>query len=244
MAEGELTGVSSIMPQKRNPAGLVFLRAQASTVLGHAHTFLLLAHNVAAGMSDYKAFINPVQGDQPNSVMRELADLLARFAAVVASLQFDAARARAEVKADYSTTTELADTVHRTADVPFRVGHHFASELVSIGRGRGWTPAEIPYAEAQRVYAAAARKFGLAGDSLPLDETAFRTALSARTMVNASQGLGGPQPAEVARMLAAEQARIAADAHWLAARHADMTAAERALEEAFDRLRGGQQEIP
>src|SRR5213075_1212279 len=75
MAEGELTGTSSIMPQKRNPSGLVFLRAQASTVLGHAQTYLLVAHNVSAGMSDYKPFINPVQGDQPNILLRELTDL-------------------------------------------------------------------------------------------------------------------------------------------------------------------------
>ena len=64
LTEGELTGTSSIMPQKRNPSGLVFLRAQASTVIGHAQTFLLVAHNVAAGMSDYKPFINS-QAGQP-----------------------------------------------------------------------------------------------------------------------------------------------------------------------------------
>src|SRR5262249_23673955 len=134
LAEGALTGTSSIMPQKRNPSGLVFLRAQASIVIGHAQTFLLTAHNVAAGMSDYKPFINPKQGNQPNNVVRELADLLDGFRLLIGTLAFDEARALAEVNGDYSTTTELADTLQREADVPFRVGHHFASELLHFCR--------------------------------------------------------------------------------------------------------------
>ncbi len=161
LAEGELTGTSSIMPQKRNPSGLVFLRAQASIVIGHAQTFLLVAHNVASGMSDYKPFINSKQGNQPNNVMRELADLFDGFGALLHTLVFDEQRALAEVNADYSTTTELADTLQRDADVPFRVGHHFASELVNFGRANGLKPADIPYAEAQRIYANAAAAFKL-----------------------------------------------------------------------------------
>lgn len=237
MAQGALTGVSSIMPQKRNPSGLVLLRTLASRVLGDAHTFMITAHNVAAGMSDYKTFIDPVQGEQPNNVIRALADLLTRFAAVAASLQFDEARALKEVEADYSTMTELADTLQRVADVPFRVGHHFASELVNYGRGNGLKPADIPYAEAQRVYAAAARTHSLASDKLPLDEAAFGTALSARNMINASRGLGGPQPAEVTRMLAAEQQRLADDRRWLEDKRAAMTTADQKLTAAFDALR-------
>ena len=156
LAEGDLTGTSSIMPQKRNPSGLVFLRAQASIVIGHAQTFLLVAHNVASGMSDYKPFINPKQGNQPNNVMRELADLFDGFGALLRTLVFDKDRALAEVNADYSTTTELADTLQREADVPFRVGHHFASELVNFGRASGLKPSDIPYAQAQRIFREAA----------------------------------------------------------------------------------------
>ena len=141
LAEGEMTGTSSIMPQKRNPSGLVFLRAQAS----HRHrpraNLLMVAHNVAAGMSDYKPFINPVQGDQPNNVdARDCGDLFDTFGALMKTLVFNEARALAEVDADYSTTTELADTLQRVAEVPFRVGHHFASELVNYGRGNNLKP--------------------------------------------------------------------------------------------------------
>ena len=59
LAEGAETGTSSIMPQKRNPSGLVRLRAEASNLIGEAGTFALIAHNVSPGMSDYKDFGNP-----------------------------------------------------------------------------------------------------------------------------------------------------------------------------------------
>src|SRR3954452_13033006 len=51
LTEGEQTGVGSIMPQKRNPAGLVRLRAEASNLIGEATTFTFVAHNVSPGMS-------------------------------------------------------------------------------------------------------------------------------------------------------------------------------------------------
>src|SRR5262249_29231094 len=63
LAEGNFTGTSSIMPQKRNPTGMVALRTAASTVVGDAQTFLIQSHNVAAGMGDYKE-------EQPNKVLQ------------------------------------------------------------------------------------------------------------------------------------------------------------------------------
>jgi argininosuccinate lyase len=238
MTEGELTGTSSIMPQKRNPAGLVFLRAEASTVIGHAQTFVMVAHNVAAGMSDYKPFINPRQGDQPNNVMREAAALYGQFAAIMKTLVFNEKRALEEVDGDYSTTTELADTLQREADVPFRVGHHFASELVNYGRGHGLKPSEIPYAEAQRIFADVAKAAKLDKDTLPLSEERFRTSLTAQNMVTASKGLGGPQPAEVARMMKAEQVKLDNDRKWADDKRASLAAAAKNLDTAFAALKG------
>lgn len=233
MAEGDLTGTSSIMPQKRNPSGLVFLRAQASNVIGHAQTFMFVAHNVSPGMSDYKPFIDPKQGDQPNNVVRESAALYRNFASIAKTLVFNEARALDEVSADYSMTTELADILQRDADVPFRVGHHFASEIVNYGRGNNLRPAQIPYAEAQRIYTEAAKHFGMTNATLPLSEEQFRRGLTAENMIASSKGLGGPQPSEVARMLKGEQARLAADEAWLRERRAKLADAARTLDTAF-----------
>jgi argininosuccinate lyase len=229
LAEGNLTGISSIMPQKRNPTGMVDVRIQASKVIGAAQTFLVLAHNVPSGMGDYK-------GDQPNIVLRDASRMFESFAALMKTFVFDEARALAEVNADYSTTTELADILQRVADVPFRVGHHFASDLVNYGRSNNLKPGEIPYREAQRIYTEVAKLFRMDNAQLPLDEAQFRRSLTAENMVQASQGLGGPQPAEVVRMIAAEKARLAANREWLVATQGKLAVATKKLDEAFAQL--------
>ena len=93
-------------------------------------------------MSDYKDFGNPKE--YPNALLRDMAALYAHADAVVRTMIFRPARALDEVNSDYSTTTELADTLQREADVPFRIGHHFASELVNFGRGHRLRASEIP----------------------------------------------------------------------------------------------------
>ena len=228
-AGGELTGISSIMPQKRNPTFLVTLRTLASAVIGEAGTCLLEAHNLPAGAHDYK-------GDRPARVVRDGARLLAGLGRLTRALILDAPRALAEVEAEYATTTELADVLQREAGVPFRVGHHFASALVDYGRSRDLPPLAIPYAEAQRLYRAAAAASGTAEGELPLAEAAFLRALTPAAFVAAKRGLGGPQASEVARMLAAEQAGLAADRAWLAAVRNGLAAADRQREADFAAL--------
>ncbi|MGT2487604.1 lyase family protein [Methylobacterium oryzae CBMB20] len=164
LREGALTGPSSIMPQKRNPVALYSLRMKASDVVGPRRTFVIVAHNVDSGMPDYKRN----QAEPPGRTLAEAAEMCRRWTRVLDGLVVDRARAADEVAADYSTTTELADTLQREADVPFRLGHHFASELVSYGRGHDLRPADLPFAEVRRIYAEAAAGSGLKPD-LPLD---------------------------------------------------------------------------
>jgi argininosuccinate lyase len=232
LEEGELTGVSSIMPQKRNPVALNDVRIRASEVLGSATTYLFKAHNVPHGVPDYK-------GTDPAQTLARTSDMLGKLTAVVQRLTFNAARALEEVNADYATTTELADILQRDADVPFRVGHHFASDLVTYGRSNSLRPTQISFAAAQEIYAKAAVHFGLKETKLPLSEADFRRALTAENMVRSSLGLGGPQPAEVQRMLAAQRAQLTADQAWITQQRAKLAAASTALNRAFTQLREG-----
>jgi argininosuccinate lyase len=224
LATGELTGVSSIMPQKRNPAALEQLRAQSSILLGEMQTVFLLSHNNRTGMFDYRMY-DPVPCARPLQVFKLLRQ-------VISGIVVNKERALAEVHADYSTTTEIADALMQKADVPFRIGHHFASQLTDFGRGKGLKLHEIPYTEAMRIYQTQTQQ------PLPLTETAFREVISAEYMVFGRKGTGGPQLSEVNRMLAEASDNVAADVVWLKSSSSNLTRADAALEKAFTALAG------
>ena len=131
----------------------------------------------------------------------------------------------------------LSIVAQRDADVPFRVGRHFASDLVTYGRGNALRPSQIPFAVAQEIYAKASDHFGRSEKRLPLDEASFRRALTPENMVRSSRGLGGPQPAEVRRMLEAQRKQLAADQAWILERETKLAAASGRLEQAFASLR-------
>ena len=83
--------------------------------------------------------------------------------------------------------------------LPFRDGHHFASEVVAYAKTHGIKPLDF-YAEARRIYAES-QKDSKYGTELPMSEAEFRAALDPVAIVNSRATLGGPQPAEMARML-------------------------------------------
>lgn len=225
LSEGKLTGVSSIMPQKRNPVALEQLRIQCSTMVGDMQTVFLLAHNTRTGMFDYRSY-DPVPCERPLQVYQLFEQILDGFVV-------NKDRAMAEVNADYAMTTGIADALLKKADVPFRVGHHFASLLTDYGRGLGLKLREIPYSEAVRIYKADAKQ------EFPLSEAEFRDMIDAEHMVYGMKGAGGPQIAEVDRMLAHEQGKVNSGFDWLKTRSDHLAAAEMSLNRSVAKLAAG-----
>ena len=221
LGDGFVQG-SSIMPQKRNPAALEQLRAQASIMLGEMQTVFLMAHNNRTGMFDYRSY-DPVPCGRPLQVFKLLLQ-------VVDGIVVNKERALAEVNADYSTTTEIADALAQRAGVPFRIGHHFASKLTDYGRGKGVKIHDIPHAEVARIYEADTKQ------AFPLSEADFREVISAEYMVFGRKGVGGPQLAEMNRMLAEEGAKIAADLVWIKDRTDHLARSEAVLDQVFAAL--------
>ncbi len=120
--------------------------------------------------------------------------------------------------------------------MPFRLRHRFAFDLVTWGRAHNATPATIPYTEAQVMYTQAAKETGQESTTLPLSEDRFHAVLGARNMGDSAKGVGGSQPAELARMLTEAQDSLATDQAWLTARRAALQQADVKLDAAFNAL--------
>ena len=217
----KLTGISSMMPQKRNPRILEPLREHASVILGAAQSMTLLAHNIISGMSDIRETVTTVVP------LGRTHDLLVLLDRTVAALVIDPVRSLAEVNREYSSMTALAEFLVQRADVPFRAAHEFASRLTDYGRREGLSPIEIDYAVANQIYQTEL------GTALPVSPAEFSRALDPLEIVGSRRGRGGPQRAEVERMLGDADRQLAARGAWLGERRAATRAARERLDAAF-----------
>ena len=223
LAESQ-TGISSIMPQKRNPRPLDRLRSAATAVIGSGHTVVLNAHNTNSGMNDYR------DGSQVLQTAEHAGEMYRRYKDLMTWLVVIPERALAEIDADYSTMTEVADVLLREAGIAFREGHHYASELTTLGRAEGKRPKDLSDAELGDTW----RR--VTGSELPLPIARIRAAMDPQAMVASRRGRGGPQPAEVERMLQQHRREIANGREWLRAARAGLSAAARERSQLFESL--------
>ena len=205
--------ISTIMPQKRNPRPLDRVRSQASRVLGGAQTEMLLAHNTNTGMHDYRD-IAPIM-----ELAEDAALMYRRYARLIGLLRIDRERALEELRRGYSTMTEVADMLVREAGVPFRTAHRYASAITDYGRANERSPGSLTDEELLTIYQETV------GSRLPVPMETLRRAMDPVTMLADRKGSGGPQAAEVQRMLGRHRESLAADREWLGRANEDLLAA-------------------
>lgn len=226
---GDKTYVSSAMPQKRNPGLLNNVRSDASHAITLAMGPVWQTHNITPGMSDPKDV-----GENAAMVDAGIATL-ARFDRALKALRINPERALEELNNDWTASQEVADILMREHGLPFREGHHVASEIVTYARNEGIGPLDFPYAEAQRIYAET-----VAGSDypqeLPLTEEQFRAALDPVAIIRNRATSGGPQPAELDRMITAARDALSADKQWITDRRDHIAASLEKLDQDFSTL--------
>ena len=224
------TYTSSSMPQKRNPGLIMQARIAASDVVGLSTTVSIRAHNVMSGMVDSKSQSEDI-GLFPRAVKMVTATDRVFDAVVV-----NKARAKEELDSDWTSTMNLAELLLEAHQIPFRVGHGFASQMVSYARPLDLTPKTIPFNEVTDLFAKTLAKFNMPARPFPMSEAEFREVMSPDWIVAHTKGVGGPQPEETARMLKVAQQRLDADKLWLAAQRDKLAKADTALDQAFAAL--------
>ena len=204
---GDNTYVSSAMPQKKNPGLLNSTRRDASTAINLAMGTMMRTHNTPTGMTDGRSL-------DDNATMVEICvKTLRNFNKIINALVINKERALDELNSDWTASQEVADRLMKNYGLPFRVGHHFASNMVSFGKRQGLTPLTFPYEEACRIYAETTAAEG--GDTtFPMSEEEFRSTLDPIAIVENRQTRGGPQASEVERLLKEESDKLLCDKKW------------------------------
>lgn len=228
---GENTYVSSAMPQKRNPGIMVNTRKSASKTIAAAQQTVWLAHNIPPGMSDNKAV------SDNRAMAAQALDMLDKLNRVLKALRINPERAMEELNNDWTASQEVADVFMRRHGLPFRVGHHVASGIVTYARSNNIKPSDFPYAEMKRIYAeVVAKEYPQGPRECPMSEEEFKQTLDPRKIVENRRTAGGPQPAELEKALTAMEKSIAAQRDWVKARREHIDSSLQKLDADFKKL--------
>ena len=227
---GENTYVSSAMPQKRNPGLMNNCRADCSDVVSEMNAVFMRVHNVVPGMTDGKSVAK--NGRMPKAAV----GMCERFLKVLNGLRINPARALEELNSDWTASQEIADRLMREHGLPFRIGHHMASRMVSYARANGLLPLNFPYAEIVRIYREEiTEEFPEASPVFPMSEAEFRDALDPRKIVENRRTAGSARPSEVEAMIGEEEAALLALKSKLEALEGQVEKALEALDADFRR---------
>lgn len=223
----EHSSVSSIMPQKKNPASLEHLKADAARSAGALTSVLAASKNTAfADVSDGVSGV-----DLPARDAAEIAAVNLRLTTEVLSrLTVSPERMLRSARIGYGTATELADVIVQESGLSFRMAHNIVALVVSNAITEGRRADEITAADVAEV------SEELFGRRVEIDEGTLQAALDPRENVVRRAIAGGPAPVVVAEMigrrtvaLAADRAEIEALAERVRERRASAFAAARAL---------------
>jgi len=224
------TYTSSSMPQKRNPGLIMQARMAASDVVGLSEAVSIRAHNVTSGMVDYKFEFEEL------GLFAHAVKMINNTDRVFGAIVINKPRAKAELESDWTSTMNLAELLLQKHQIPFRVGHGFASQMVSYARPLELTPKTIPFDVVTDLFAKTLAKFEMPAKPFPMSEAEFREVMSAEWIVTHTNGVGGPQPSETERMLKQAQQRLDADKAWLGERRDELAKADTTLDQAFAAL--------
>ena len=196
-----MAGSSSIMPQKKNPAALEYIRAKS----GHLAACLTDIFLTVKGT----AFIH--NRETAGEALHYYWDAATQLEAILLLMKDTLLSSKFKpqnmerVNANFCTVTELADALVREEGLPFRSAHGIVGKCVQLTYNNGLKCTDIT----REVLEAAAEEE--IGRRISWDTARIREALSAKRSVEGKDHcFGAPSPAETRRMAAEMKAHLTA----------------------------------
>ena len=124
--------------------------------------------------------------------------------------------------------------------IPFRVGHHFASDVVTYARANNITPADFSYEDAKTIYAKSVADVAKEDPSIPkafpMIAEEWKNAKDPVAIVHNRAVKGGPQPSELNKMIEMAKKDLANNEAWVASTENQLSQSEKKLNNDFDQM--------
>ncbi len=225
-----VAGTSSIMPQKRNPIVLEHIKGRTTHAAGALTSALAAVHhaNYTNVIDANREGLRPIWG-----ALEEIGVALALARVAAETAEPRPALMLQRCRANFSTVTELADTLVRRWGVSFREAHEVVGAVVRRAVADGLDASGI----SAGMVTTAARE--VLGRDFAISDAEVHAALDPLTNVRARRHPGGPAPDAVAAMLAAAQARLRHDRARLDAVSSRLAAARAELDRTVAQIAAG-----
>lgn len=178
---------SSIMPQKKNPITLEHIKAKSSHVLGAIVSATGCMSNISYGHSRDLAESTTYFWE----AIKEVESTLELLIDTVQTLLFKEEKMLNRAESNFSTVTELANTVVREENISFREAHQIVGRLVSEMLERNVTVSDL---DSTLIEEAA---YHVIGKKITISDENIENALNPISNVSAKVVVGGPAPSEV-----------------------------------------------
>ena len=217
LADGH-SRASLIMPQKKNPYALNYVRG-ATNELSGTLTAMAALGRTPSGQVDNRVF---AYGDVPRA-LQTATGVATLMAGVLGQLRFNATLARERLLHGFATATDLAETITLETGLDFRSAHRVVGRLVREAVQTNRAMQNLTTADLD----AAAQ--AMLGRLLHLPEQAFALALDPAAAVAARKDAGGAAPEPFTAMLAECRSTLDTYATWCHQAATSVTVAEEKL---------------
>jgi argininosuccinate lyase len=222
----EFADVSSLMPQKKNPAVFEVVRGKASRALGETvGVYIGLTKAFYADVLDLELTYAPGM-----HVLEQTAATMKFLAGVIRTLGVDRERMLQAAAEGFSTVSELADEIFRHTGLPHRLAHTVVAHCVTKALEAGMAATDVT---AEFVEEVAQEELG---HPLGLSEEQVRRALDPVAFVESHDVTGGPAPKEVLRMVQSRRGRLAEERERQSERRSRLEVAAEKLDQATKAL--------
>lgn len=116
---------SKVMPQKKNPYALAYIRALANKVIG-IQNMVVVSQRTPTGQVDNRLFL---YGELP-SMLRESTEGIGLLTKVVEGLQFNTSNAANRTRESCAMATELAEQISVENNLDYRAAHRIVGKIV------------------------------------------------------------------------------------------------------------------